>query len=67
MDARTDTPFEGVEKRDDGMLRVLLSDGGYLEAETVLWALGRPANLEGLNLEKAGVDVVKGAIEVDEY
>jgi glutathione reductase (NADPH) len=29
--------------------------------------LGRPPNLEGLNLENAGVEIVKNAIKVDEY
>ena len=67
MDSRTDTPFEAVEKADNGMLRVILKEGGFLEAEKVLWALGRPPNLEGLNLENAGVEVVKNAIKVDEY
>jgi pyruvate/2-oxoglutarate dehydrogenase complex dihydrolipoamide dehydrogenase (E3) component len=33
MDSRTDTPFTAVEKADNGMLRVILKEGGFLEAE----------------------------------
>lgn len=67
LDCRLNTPFTGVERAENGMLRVNLADGGYVEAEVVLNAMGRPPNLEGLNLENAGVEVVKGAVKVDEY
>ena len=67
MDGRVDTPFDQISKADNGMLRVQLQDGGYLEAEKVLWALGRSPNLNGLNLQKAGVEVSRNAIKVDSY
>jgi len=67
LDARVNTPFSGVEATESGRLRVNLADGQYVEAETVLSALGRPPNVEALNLEKAGVEVAKGAVKVDEY
>lgn len=39
-----------------------------IRADAVLIATGRKPNIEGLNLEKAGVDITeKGAIKVDEY
>lgn len=47
---------------DDGT-----DDGAYLVADKVLCALGRPPNVEPLNLQNAGVEVEKGAIKVDEY
>jgi glutathione reductase (NADPH) len=41
---------------------------GELEADTVLWAIGRVPRTEGLNLEAAGVQVdQRGHIVVDEY
>ena len=67
LDCRINTPFTGVEKLDNGMMRVNLADGTCIEAEKVLSAVGRPPNVDSLKLENAGVEVVKGAIKVDEY
>ena len=54
-----------VEKTDTG-LTLHFSDGKTLETDVLLWALGRVPNLEGLNLEAAGVALNdKGAIAVD--
>ena len=49
------------------MLRVNLVEGGYIEAEMVLNALGRTPNLKNMNLENAGVEVANSAIKVDEF
>ena len=48
---------------------VHLSSGGLtVTADQVMFALGRPPNVAGLELEKAGVALdAKGAIAVDEY
>lgn len=67
MDARKETPFESVEKLESGMFRVNLKDGGHVDAERVLAALGRPPNFEPLKLDNAGVKVEAGAIAVDEF
>jgi glutathione reductase (NADPH) len=67
LDVRLKTPFESVEKLTNGMNRVNLSDGSHIEAEVVLAALGRKPNLQALNLERAGVEVSRGAVVVDEY
>lgn len=67
MDCRLGTPFTKVEKLEDGMLRVHLADGGHVDAEKVLAALGRPPNVDPLNLQNAGVEVKNGAVVVDEF
>lgn len=48
-------------------MQVNLSDGTSIQANKILSALGRPPNVEPLELDKAGVEVVNGAIKVDEY
>ena len=68
LDARTKTPFTGVSKLDNGQLRVALADGGHVDADSVLCALGRPPNVAPLLLQNAGVEVdSSGAIVVDAY
>jgi len=42
------------------------SDGHELRAQTVMLASGRVPNLEGLNLEAAGVETTKAGIAVDD-
>jgi NAD(P) transhydrogenase len=50
-----------------GKLEVLLSNGEKLQPDTVLFAAGRVANTEGLDLEAAGVRLdSRGRIVVDE-
>ena len=67
MECRPDTPFNSVEKLDNGKLRVNLADGTHIDADRVLSALGRPANFDPLKLDNAGVEVEKNAIKVDEF
>ena len=68
LNAKTKTPFTGVSKLENGMLRVSLADGGHIDAEKVLIALGRPPNVEPLQLQNAGVKTDKqGLIVVDEF
>jgi glutathione reductase (NADPH) len=47
--------FERIEKRDDGSLSIHVSTGEPLEADLLLYAIGRPPNTEGLGLEALGV------------
>ncbi len=60
-------PFEKIVKRKDGSLRIHLAGSSPIDADLLLWAVGRAPNTEGLGLEKAGVKLGKnGAILVDE-
>jgi NAD(P) transhydrogenase len=57
---------ESISQKDDG-LRVKVSTGESLVADTVLFAAGRSANTHDLGLEVAGVDLdSRGRIVVDE-
>jgi glutathione reductase (NADPH) len=60
-------PFEKIVKRRDGSLRIHLAGSSPIDADLLLWAVGRDPNTRGLGLEKAGVELGKnGAILVDE-
>lgn len=57
-----------LEKTEDGI--VMHAEGGRVfgPVDCVLWAIGRHANTEGLELENAGVATdAKGMIPVDDY
>ena len=57
---------ERVEKTESGLVSHLTS-GATLEADQVLFALGRAPYVEGLGLENAGVALKDGAVIVDDY
>jgi glutathione reductase (NADPH) len=60
-------PFEKIVKRRDGSLRIHLQGSSPIDADLLLWAVGRSPNTEGLGLEAAGVELGRnGAILVDE-
>ena len=59
--------FTSVEKLGNGNLRVNLENGASLESEAVLAAMGRPPNLDDLNLGAAGVEVENNAVKIDDY
>jgi glutathione reductase (NADPH) len=60
-------PFEKIVKRRDGSLRIHLHGSSPIDADLLLWAVGRNPNTKGLGLEAAGVEMGKnGAILVDE-
>ncbi|MBR9825592.1 MAG: glutathione-disulfide reductase [Alphaproteobacteria bacterium] len=64
----TNTIFTKIEDIGDGVKRVHLKNGEVLEAECVMYAIGRNPHTVGLGLETAGVEVdEKGAIKVDAY
>jgi pyruvate/2-oxoglutarate dehydrogenase complex dihydrolipoamide dehydrogenase (E3) component len=52
-------------RREGGTTRVELEGGGALEAEALLVAAGRRPNVEGLGLEKAGVEYGPKGVKVD--
>jgi glutathione reductase (NADPH) len=62
------TIFERIDKRADGRLDALLSDGKVLAADQMMLALGRIPNTEELGLDAAGVETGRlGEIVVDRY
>ncbi|MEH3108376.1 MAG: glutathione-disulfide reductase [Sphingomonas fennica] len=58
--------FKKVEKADDGSLLVHVSNHDPIACDLLMFATGRRSNIDGLGLEKAGVEIAKGAIVVDE-
>ena len=56
-----------LEETEQG-IRIHFEDGSTHTASQVIWATGRRPNVEGLQLEKAGVTLnERGFIQVDEY
>jgi glutathione reductase (NADPH) len=57
--------FESIEKKG-GALQVSMTGCDPIEADAVMFAIGRQPNTEGLGLETAGVELdEKGAVAVD--
>ena len=54
-------------KKLNKALPFISEDGSTHTASQVIWATGRRPNVEGLQLEKAGVTNERGFIQVDEY
>jgi glutathione reductase (NADPH) len=66
MSFRFNAPFERVDKQGDGSFLIQLGDGKPVEADLLLFAVGRKPNTEGLGLESAGVDIAgNGAVIVN--
>ena len=58
--------FTSIEKRDDGGLVGRTQKGESLDADKIMFAIGRRPNTAGLGLDAAGVDLAKnGAVIVD--
>ncbi len=52
--------------RKDGRAHVVFKDGGVLEAEVLLYALGRVANVDNLHIQNAGIQTnARGYIPVN--
>ena len=66
VEVKLDSPHESVTKEADGSLSVKLKSGEIIPCDKCLVALGRPPNVEPLALQNTGVEIVKGAIKVDE-
>jgi len=64
---RFNAPLERIEKQADGSLLVHVGSGEPIPADAVLFATGRAPKIDGLGLEKAGVEIEKGAIKVDAH
>jgi dihydrolipoamide dehydrogenase len=68
-DVHTDAKVEEVAKRNGG-LQVRFSkggEGGAVDADQVLLAVGRVPYTQGLEAEKAGVKLERGRVVVDEH
>jgi glutathione reductase (NADPH) len=64
---RFNAEFRGIERTEEGTLRVEMTNHDPLEVDCVLFATGRVPNVEGLGLDAAGVELDdKGAIRVDD-
>lgn len=57
--------IERVESRENGALRLTL-DGRIIDADLIVQAVGWPGNLDGLNLDAAGVEVKRNSIMVSD-
>ena len=49
--------IDQLRKGSDGLAEVVMADGETLRAECLFYSMGRVANVEGLQLEKAGVEL----------
>ncbi len=67
IEFRFHADFQGIEKLDDGTLKVSMSGHDPMIVDCVMFATGRDPNTAGLGLENAGVELdAKGAIVVDD-
>jgi pyruvate/2-oxoglutarate dehydrogenase complex dihydrolipoamide dehydrogenase (E3) component len=66
VDVRRGRKAERVERRDGGAVRVVLDDGGAVEGDTLLVAVGRTPQPERIGLEDLGFEPGK-YVEVDEH
>lgn len=64
----TQASVKDVVKQDDGSLTINLVNGESIEADCLIWAIGRKPNVEQLNLAAAGVELnEKGYVIVDKF
>jgi len=64
---RFNANFRGIEKLENGQLRVSMTNHDDLDVDCVLFATGRVPNTEGLGLENAGVEIDQaGAVKVND-
>ena len=66
IDFRFHSTIESIARKDDGTLHISMTGCDDLEADEMLFALGRKPNTEGLGLAEIGVELGdKGEIKVD--
>ena len=67
IEFRFHATIDAIEKADGGSLRVRMTGCDDIEADQVLFAVGRRPNVENLGCEAAGIEIgEKGQIKVDE-
>jgi glutathione reductase (NADPH) len=65
IDIRFNFGFESVTRQNDGSLLIKSKDGTEIEADLLLWAIGRAPHSKALGLEVIGVELAKdGSIKV---
>lgn len=68
VNLRFNTDVTSIEKQADGSLKVNLSDGSFIIADTVLYATGRKPQLDDLGIENVNITLSdKGYIEVNDH
>ncbi len=66
IDFKFNAIIEGIEKADDGRLHIAMTGCDDIEADQLLFAIGREPNTGGIGLEAAGVEMgEKGEVVVD--
>ncbi|KAK0360324.1 hypothetical protein LTR94_027755, partial [Friedmanniomyces endolithicus] len=66
LEVRFDATFQGIEKLDDGCLKVSMANHEPAVVDMVMFATGRKPNTHGLGLDTAGVELDDmGAVKVD--
>jgi glutathione reductase (NADPH) len=66
IDYRFNSMIDRIERKENGALHISMSGCDDLEADQMLFAVGRTPNTEGLGLVEAGVDLgEKGRVKVD--
>lgn len=64
----TNSKIDKVTVNEDGTVTATMDGGGAIEADQVLVSIGRALNVEGLGLDKAGVEQGRrGEVLVNEY
>jgi glutathione reductase (NADPH) len=59
--------IDRIERRGDGSLKIAMTGCDDIEADQILFAVGRIPNIEGMGLDAAGVELgERGQIKVDE-
>ncbi|WP_281017107.1 MULTISPECIES: glutathione-disulfide reductase [unclassified Minwuia] len=67
VDLRTNTNITAIEKQGETLVATL-TDGSTLEADCIMFAIGRHPRTGGIGLEEIGVELApNGSIKVDEY
>jgi glutathione reductase (NADPH) len=66
IEYRFNATVDAIQRRDDGSLHIAMSGCDDIEADQLLFALGRKPNTDGLGLDAAGVEMGHdGQIKVD--
>jgi glutathione reductase (NADPH) len=65
IDIRFNMAFQSISKNDDGSLSIGCKDGGQIETDLLLWAIGRTPHSKAMGLEEVGVELAKdGSVKV---
>ena len=66
IEFRFNSSFKRIEKRDDGRLHLTMEGCDDLEADALLFAIGRTPNTRGMGLQEVGVALgERGEVKVD--